>query len=475
MTAPQTSPPAACATAPSAVAAEASCRLPVLFFAFSSATWLLFGAVLALLSSIQLYQPTFMEGCPWVTYGRLRPAAVNSLVYGFALQAAFGLALWLIARLGRVELTNPLGLFIAGKFWNLAVTVGVIGILAGDATGFDLLEFPLYAALPLFASYACIGAWALITLKARTERTLYVSLWFVLASLLWFSWILSSAQGLLLGWRVPGVVQAIVAGWFGNNLLQVVLIGMALAVMFYFVPKVVARPLHSQSLAQNGFWLLLLIGGWTGLSQLSAVPAWIPAVSGAANVLLVVPVVVLTYNLYRTADGGIAEAWKRSGVFRFVTVAVVLLLLVTLRNAVFGIGPGARYTQFTYFAGARTDIMVLGVFGLAALGALHYIVPRLTVAQDELPSEGLVDLAFWASVVGVVSVAIGYSFAGLTQAAVGAMADRNFLGEAVTGVAGHLKLVTFGYGAIGIGALAFLVNFALALRRCCAACCGGVR
>jgi cbb3-type cytochrome oxidase subunit 1 len=97
------------------------------------------------------------------------------------------------------------------------------------------------------------------------------------------------------------------------------------------------------------------------------------------------------------------------------------------------------------------------------------------VAQDELPSEGLVDLAFWASVVGVVSVAIGYSFAGLTQAAVGAMADRNFLGEAVTGVAGHLKLVTFGYGAIGIGALAFLVNFALALRRCCAACCGGVR
>jgi len=72
-------------------------------------------------------------------------------------------------------------------------------------------------------------------------------------------------------------------------------------------------------------------------------------------------------------------------------------------------------------------------------------------------------------------VAIGYSFAGLAQGAVGATAERNFLAEAVTGVAGHLKLVTFGYGAIGVGALAFLANFGLALRRCCAACCGGVR
>lgn len=452
-----------------------SCRLPVLFFAYSGMKWLVFGAVLALLASVQLYQPAFMEGCAWVTYGRLRPAAVNALAYGFALQTAFALAFWFIARLGRVALVNPLGIFIAGIFWNAAVTVGVFGILAGDATGFDLLEFPVYAALPLFASYACIGAWALITLKARTERTLYVSLWFVLAALLWFPWILSSAQALLLGWRVPGVVQAIVAGWFGNNLLQIVLTGMALAVMFYFIPKVVNRPLYSQTLAQNGFWLLLLLGGWGGLSQLAAVPAWIPAVSGAGNLLVVVPIVVLLYNLYQTADGKIAESWQRSAVFRFVAVAAVLLLLVTLRNAVFGIGAGAHYTQFTYFAAARTEIVLLGVFGMAALGALHYIAPRLTLAQDELPSEGLVDLSFWAALVGVISVVVGCSLAGLAQGAVGVAAEKNFLAEAVVGISGHLKLVTFGYAAVGVAALAFLVNFALALRRCCAAYCGGAR
>ena len=471
MTTTQPSSQTACATAPSVAEVEASCRLPVLFLAFSGVAWLLFGAVLAVLASIQLCHPAFMEGCAWGTYGRLRPAAVNALAYGFALQTALALALWLIARLGRVTLTAPLGLTIAGKFWNIAVTVGVLGILAGDATGFDLLEFPLYAALPLFVSYACIAAWALVTLHRRTERDLYVSLWFVLAALLWFPWILSTAQGLLLGWQVPGVVQAIIAGWFGNNLLQIVLTSFALAVLFYFVPKTVNRPLANPGLARVGFWLLLLIGGWGGLAQLAAVPAWIPAVSGAANVLVVVPIIALLVSLWQTADGKISAAWKASATFRFLLLAALLLLSVTLRTAIFS----GHWTQFTFFAAARTDIVLLGVFGLAALGALHYIVPRLTTGKDELPSEGLADLAFWAAFMGVLAVGIGFSLAGLKQAAVGAGADSKFLESAVTGTASHLKLVTVGYGALAVAALAFLANFALAVRRCCAACCGGAR
>ena len=471
MTTTQLGQPTACAAAPSAAQVEAAGRLPVLFLAFSGAAWLLAGVVLALLSSVQLYQPTFMEGCPWVTYGRLRPAAVNALAYGFALQSAFALALWLIARLGRVELTAPLGLLAAAKFWNVGVTVGVLGILAGDATGHALLEFPLYAALPLFASYACLAAWALVALHHRTQRELYVSLWFVVAGLLWFPWILSTAQGLLLGWQVTGVVQTVVAGWFGQNLLQIILTGSALAALFYFVPKVVSRPLANAGLAHAGFWLFLLLGGWGGLAQLAAVPAWITAVSGAANFLVIVPVLALLVSLWQTVDGKFAEAWNGSAPFRFLAVAAVLLLGITLRNAFLG----GHAMQFTFFAAARTEIVLLGVFGLAALGALHHIVPRLTTGEDDLPSAGLVDLAFWAALIGVLGVGIGYSLAGFTQSAVNASAAKDFLKDGVIGIAGNLKLVTAGYSALTVAALAFLLNFALAVRRCCLNCCGGAR
>ena len=145
-------------------------------------------------------------------------------------------------------------------------------------TGFELLEFPRYAALGLFASYACLAGWAIVTLHQRTERSLYVSLLFVLAGLLWFPWILSTAHGFVIGWRPPGVVPAVVAGWFVQNLLQIVLTGSALAVLFYFVPKTVNRPLVDKNFAQSGFWLLLLVGGLV-----------IGAVAGHANYAKVEP------------------------------------------------------------------------------------------------------------------------------------------------------------------------------------------
>ena len=441
--------------------AEASCRLPVLFLTFSSAAWLAAGAVLALLASIQLYSPTFMEGCPWVTYGRLRPAAVNALVYGFALQASFALAFWLIVRLGRVTLDAPLVVTAAGKTWNLAVTVGVLGILAGDGTGFELLEFPRYAALGLFASYACLAGWAIVTLHQRTERSLYVSLLFVLAGLLWFPWILSTAHGFVIGWRPPGVVPAVVAGWFVQNLLQIVLTGSAFAVLFYFVPKTVNRPLVDKNFAQSGFWLLLLVGGWGGLSQIPSVPAWIPAVSGAANYLVIVPVLVLLACLWQTASGRIADAWKASATFRFLLAATLVLVFITVRGALLG----GSITQFTFCAAARTEIVVLGVFGLAALGALHHLAARLTTGADDLPSEGLTVLAFWAAVLGVLGVGIGFSAAGFVQSGVHASATKDFLKDGIVAVAGQLKLVTAGYAALTVAALAFLANFGLAIRR----------
>jgi len=471
MTITQSSSQSAHSSAPTAAQVESACRFPVLFLAFSGGAWLFAGLTLAALASVQLYNPTFLEGCPWVTYGRLRPAAVNALAYGFALQSAFALALWFIARLGRVELSSPLGLAVAAKFWNVGVTVGVLGILAGDASGHDLLEFPLYASLPLIASYVCFAAWALLALHRRAEREMYVSLWFVGAGLLWFPWIFATAQSLLLGWQVTGVVQAVVAGWFGQNLLQIVLTGSALAVLFYFVPKIVNRPLANPGLTRAGFWLLLLIGGWGGLAQLASVPAWIPAVSGAANFLVLVPVASLLVSLWQTVDGKVVEAWRANVTFRFLLVAAGLLLLSVLRTAFLG----GQSTQYTFFATARTDIVLLGVFGLSALGALLHIVPRLTTGEDELPSVGLTDLVFWTSLLGVVGVAAGYSLAGLVQADVNMNVTRDFLKDGTVASAGYLKLVTAGYAALTVAALAFLANFGLAVRRCFVACCGGAR
>jgi cbb3-type cytochrome oxidase subunit 1 len=88
-----------------------------LFFFISAAVWFLISSILGLLVSIKLHSPNFLAHCPWLTYGRIRPVQLDSLVYGFAASAAFGVTLWLFCRLGRTRLVAPGILLLALAPW----------------------------------------------------------------------------------------------------------------------------------------------------------------------------------------------------------------------------------------------------------------------------------------------------------------------------------------------------------------------
>src|SRR6266446_5917884 len=145
-----------------------SCRMPLLVMFVSAAVWLVIGSVFGLIASIKFHLPSFLADCAWLTYGRVRPAYINALLYGFGIQAGLGVTLWLFARLGRTTVAQP-----------LLVTVGILGILAGDGTGFETLEMPRYAALILFLGYLMIALRSALTFHQRRERPLFVSQWFL--------------------------------------------------------------------------------------------------------------------------------------------------------------------------------------------------------------------------------------------------------------------------------------------------------
>ena len=198
---------------------DISCRPPLLVLFSSAAIWAAVAGVLGLIASIQLVAPQFLADCSCLTFGRLRPAAENALLYGFASQAAYGIIIWMLCRLGRVSLCCQSPFVIAAGFWNLGVTVGVVSILAGFSTGFKWLEFPRFAAPILFLAQIVLGLACLFTFHARRERNLYVSSWYLVASIFWFTWIYSAAVLLLGCFPVRGVLQAIVNGWYANNFL----------------------------------------------------------------------------------------------------------------------------------------------------------------------------------------------------------------------------------------------------------------
>ena len=159
---------------------DRSLRHPVMFFLTSGAAWLAVSIVLGLVASAKVHSPEFLTGCSWLTYGRVFPAHINALVYGWGFQAAFAVIIWMMARLSRKECTAAGLILTAGHVWNLAVAMGLIGILSGSSTGMPWMEFPAFVWPVLLVSYFAIVIWSFLQFRVQPEGHVYISQWYLL-------------------------------------------------------------------------------------------------------------------------------------------------------------------------------------------------------------------------------------------------------------------------------------------------------
>ena len=460
-----TAPAATSATAsPSVVRSttggiDASCRLPLFALFGGAAFWLMVGSVLGLIASIKFHSPNFLADCAWLTYGRVYPASTNALVYGFCVMAGLGVGLWMLARLGRVPLARPWLVTVGAKLWHLGVAVGIIGILAGESTGFEWLEMPGYAALILFGAYLLMAACGFVTHFTRRERALYPSQWFILAALFWFPWIYSTANLLLLEFPVRGVVQGSIQWWFSGNLLFVWLGLLGLGASFYLVPKLSERPLQSHYLALFVFWTLILFATWVGIPGGAALPAWMPALSAAGALLTLVPAVGAALTIIQTTRGSKVEClggplcYAKFGVWSFV-LSIIALAVSSLPQI-------SRITDFTWFGTGRTQLLICGFFAMTMFGAVYHILPRIT---GFVLCPRLVRAHFWCGVIGVLLFALPLMIGGIAQGLKLANPGIAFVDLAKSTMM-YLRLSTVGELLLVAGNGIFLFNVGAALVR----------
>ena len=392
---------------------DASCRVPLFTLLVSGAVWLVIASAFGLIASLKFHSPNFLSGCAWLTYGRVHAVATNALLYGFAVQAGLGVALWITARMGQTKVVQPWLIALGGKLWNFGLTIGAIGILAGDSSGFENLEMPRYAIVFIFLGYLLIAFWSLVTLHNRKERALGPVQWFLLAALFWFPWIYFTANYLLLSHApIRGVTQAIVAWWYSGNLNLVWFALIGLAVIFYFTQQFMSRPLHSRHLALFTFWSIILFASWSGVPQSAPVPAWIPALSTVATVLTVVTVLSVMVNIYKTCGRGCTQTENPPpGKFiAFGTMAFVVSWLMNVVAAVPGIN---AFTNFTWFTVAQWQLSIFGFFGMAMFGAIYHIVPQVT--GIEWPCAKSVRAHYWLAAAGIILIALPLAIGGLIE------------------------------------------------------------
>jgi cytochrome c oxidase cbb3-type subunit I len=442
---------------------DASCRVPILYFFLSGLAWLLFGTVLALIASIKLHTPEFLANWEWLTFGRVRPAHLTTVIYGWASQTGIGVTLWLMCRLCRVVFPAPGLATVAAVFWNLGLTVGVIGILAGDSTAIEWLEMPGYATPILFFSYALVAVWAVITFRLRTEKHLYVSQWYLLAALLWFPWLYATAQIMLILEPVRGVVQSAVNWWFAHNVLGLWFTPIGLGAIYYFIPKVTGRPIHSYYLSILGFWSLALFYNWNGFHHLigGPLPAWMVTTSIVASVMMLIPVITVAINHHFTMVGHF-EKLKYSPTLRFIVFGAMSYTLTSLQGVANSLRSYSEVVHFTHHTVAHAHLGVYGFFSMVLFGSMYYILPRIT--RREWPSLGLISLHFWATAIGLVLYVVPLSFAGFQQGLKLNDASIPFL-DVVRYTIPWLKLRTFAGCILALGHVAFVANIIWLLAR----------
>jgi len=436
---------------------DASARWPVLVFLASGLFWLIAGGAMQLAANIQLHTPSFLAGCAWFTHGRLAPAAQNALVYGWGFNAAFAFGLWLMARLSATTLRHGGWLFVAAKFWNVGVALGLGGILAGYSTSFELLEMPRYVSFLLLAAYALIGVWAVTTFSIRNTENIYASQWYLFGAAFWFPWIYSVAQVMLFQAPVRGVLQPVVNAWYVHNVYALWFLPVTLAAIYYLLPKLLGKPVSQYYLAPLAFWWFVICSAFAGGARLvgAPVPVWIPTLGTVANLALVLPVAIFIVNFLGTLSGRFG-AVGGSLSLRFVVLAIIGVMLNAAVNLLLSIRGIAEIGQFTLVGVLRDWSALYAAFSVALFGAAYFFLPRLT--GKEWRSSALVKAHFGATVVGAVLLALGLGAGGWQQG--GLLNDPGVsFTDLSRALSGWHMLNTVGFGVLLVGHLAFLINF----------------
>ena len=172
---------------------DASGKWPVLLSIGFAVFWLVAASAFGLMASIKLHVPDFLSQQSWLTFGRIRPAHLNAVAYGWCSSAAFGVALWLMPRLLRTPLVGGRTAAVGAALWGIGVTAGITAVLTGHSAGLEWLEFPWPCDVPMVIGVTMMGVALLRTLRNRRVEHLYVSVWYIAAGLVWLSFAPSDA------------------------------------------------------------------------------------------------------------------------------------------------------------------------------------------------------------------------------------------------------------------------------------------
>jgi cytochrome c oxidase cbb3-type subunit 1 len=416
--------------------------------------WLVLASVAGLISSIKMHEPDWWVQYGWITFGRIRPIHLNMVAYGWCSLAGIGVAIWLIPRLLKTELVGARYALVGGALWTIGVFAGTVAIAMGYSDGLEWLEYPWQIDILLVIGGALVGVPLWLTLLNRKVKHLYVSVWYIGAGLLWFPilFLIANWPGLHFG-----VQQASMNWWFGHNVLGLWFTPIGLAASYYFIPKVIGKPIHSYNLSLLGFWSLAFFYSQVGGHHLigGPVPSWLITISIVQSMMMVIPVFAVAVNQHMTVLGNF-RALAYSPTLRFIVLGAMMYTAASVQGSLEALRSVNTITHFTHYTVAHAHLGLYGFFSMVMFGSIYFIMPR--VMNWEWPYPKLISLHFWLVLLGFAIYFIWLSIGGWLQGL--AMLDEKtpFM-QSVALTIPYLKARSIGGGLMTLGHLVFAAHF----------------
>ncbi|WP_055326099.1 cbb3-type cytochrome c oxidase subunit I [Ralstonia solanacearum] len=428
---------------------------PVVFlFLCCAMVWLLVASLAGLTASVKLHEPDLLATVPWLSFGRIRTIHLNAVAYGWAPMAGLAIAMFLLPRLLKAPLVGARYAIVGAVLWNAGIIAGLGAISVGISQGLEWLEIPWQVDILLVLGGALVAMPLVLTLVNRRVEHLYVSVWYMGCALFWFPvlFLVANIPGLHFG-----VEQATMNWWFGHNVLGLFYTPLALASVYYFLPKIIGRPVQSYGLSLLGFWALAFFYGQVGGHHLvgGPVPGWLITLSIVQSMMMLVPVIAFSINQHQTLRGHFRRLID-SPTLRFVTLGGMMYTLSSIQGSFEALRSVNVVTHFTHFTVAHAHLGLYGFVSLVFFGSIYFIVPR--VVGREWPYRWMIYGHFWLATIGIGIYFVALTIGGTLQGLAMLDAGRPFM-DSVAATIPYLKARSVGGALMVTSHLLFIANF----------------
>ena len=385
----------------------------VIYYLGAAVFWLIFGTLVGQYLGMKFIWPE-MDTVSWLSFGRLRPVHTNTVFWGWASLAMIGLAYFVIARTSNTSIYSYKWAKIAWWFLNISVVTGNIFLMSGINNGGGEYREYIWPVMLLFAIGLIITFFNFYkTVAKRKISEIYISNWFILASLIW------TIVLVIIGYFPTyqnGLGETIIQGYYMHQGVGMWFMTFTLGLIYYYLPSALNKPIYSYSLGVLAFWTQMIFYSLIGTHHFvfSPLPWWLQTVAIVFSAGMLIPVIAGTTNFLMTMKGSWSHISK-SYVLPFFLVGVLFYFVGSSQ----GTFQAFRFTNyvwhFTDFNVAHSHMTMYGIITFILWACVYSILPKLTGKE---PPQILVGAHFWMAFIGLfaymISLMVGGTLKGLS-------------------------------------------------------------